>query len=582
MKKGDIVIRGVHPEIEGGRFPVKREVDGTFTVRADVSGSVPVDVRLLYRPRHARSAAWKSVPMEREGEGRWRGSFPLAGLLGWCLYTVEAAPKSGRGEAVRYRRALELMVEPVRARFAAWYEMFHRSQGKVPGRSATFDDMIARLPDIERMGFDVIYLPPVHPIGRTNRKGPNNSLVAGPNDPGSPWSVGNEHGGHTAVNPELGTLDDFRRFVRACRKRGMEVALDITTNCSPDHPWIWEHPNWFFYNPDGTLRYAENPPKKYEDVCPMNLMPEDREEQWNELRRMFTFWIDQGVTMFRIDNPHTKPDAFWEWIIREVTREHPGTIFLSEAFTDYDRLEGLSMLGFSQSYTYFTWRYTKNEFIEYLLKLTGSSLTEFLRPNFFVNTPDIHPPYLVTGGRPMFKLRIALAATASPLYGMYNGYELIENDKLPHKDELRGSEKYEYKVRDWDAPGNIKEYIGRLNRIRNENPALHYLDNLRICNSTHDGVLFFEKTSPDGGNTILTAISFDPHAAATARLTVPIERLGIASDEEYELRELITGAVRTWRGRENYLTLDPAVEPAAIFRVERRDCPGPPRRRGEE
>jgi len=568
--RNEIIIKNVYPEIAGGRYPVKREADRMFRVSADIYSGMPLEVHLKYRKKHTESSPWQRVPMKKEDDIRWTGSFPLKEMLGWCQYTIEAKPKSGEKKKTAYRHVLEIMVEPARARFAAWYEMFHRSQGKLPGRSATFDDMIARLPDIKKMGFDVIYLPPIHPIGRTNRKGPNNSLTAGPNDPGCPWSVGNEHGGHKAVNPELGTLDDFRRFARACRKMDIDVALDITTNCSPDHPWIKEHPGWFFHNPDGSIKYAENPPKKYEDVCPLNLLPEDREEQWAVLKSILTFWLDQGVDAFRIDNPHTKPWDFWEWIIREVTREYPGTVFLAEAFTEYDKLEALSMLGFSQSYTYFTWRDTKNELIEYLLKFTNSYLKEFLRPNFFVNTPDIHPPFLVHGGRPAFKLRLALAATASSLYGMYNGYELLENDKLPYKDELKDSEKYEYKVHDWDAPGNIKEYIARLNRIRRENTSLQYTDNLRLYSSTADTVLFYGKTSPDGKNTVLTAINLDPLNTAVGRITVPVEDFGISSDEEYEVRELITDTVHTWKGREQYITLDPAVEPAAIYRIEAR------------
>ena len=568
--QSEIIIRNVYPEIEGGRYPVKREVDRIFQVSADIHNKEALEVNLKYRKKYPGSSRWRSVPMRKAGKVRWTGSFPLKEMLGWCQYTIEAKTKSGKGKKTTYKHTLEIMVEPVCARFAAWYEMFHRSQGKVPNKSATFDDMIARIPDIKKMGFDIIYLPPIHPIGRTNRKGPNNSLTAGPNDPGTPWAVGNEHGGHKAVNPELGTLDDFRRFVLACKEMDMEVALDITTNCSPDHPWIKKHPDWFFHNSDGTLKHAENPPKKYEDVCPMNLLPEDREKQWNEIKSILTFWLDQGVTAFRIDNPHTTPWKFWEWIIMEVTKDYPGTVLLTETFTEYDKLESLSRLGFSQSYTYFTWRNTKNELIEFLLKLTNSYLKEFLRPNFFVNTPDIHPQILAAGGRPAFKMRIALASTASSLYGMYNGYEVLENDTLPGKDELKNSEKYEYKVHDWDAPGNIKDYIARLNQIRRENPALHYTDNLRIYSSTADTVLFYGKSSPNGKNVVLVAINLDPLNSATSRVTVPVEEFGISSDEEYEMRELITDTVHTWRGRENYVTLDPAVEPAAIFRLEKR------------
>ena len=459
-------------------------------------------------------------------------------------------------------------MEPARARFAAWYEMFHRSQGKKDGESATFRDMEARLPDLEKMGFDVIYLPPVHPIGVTNRKGPNNSLRAGPHDPGSPWSVGNKFGGHKAINPELGTLDDFRRFVAAAREKEMEIALDFTSNCSPDHPWIREHPDWFYHNPDGSIQFAENPPKKYEDVCPLNFTIKDYRPLWEAVKDIFDFWIRNGVLTFRVDNPHTKPTEFWEWLIREIKREHPRAVFLAEAFTDYNKLEELARAGFSQSYSYFTWRNSKNDLIEYFSKLTGSYLKEYLRVNLFTNTPDILPPILQEGGRPAFKMRAALAATLSSLYGIYNGYELLENEALPPGSEnYKDSEKYQYKTHDWNKPGNIKDYLGKINRIRAENSALHYYDNLKFYSSTDDTILFYGKTSPDRKNVILAAVNLDPFASHTGRITVPVEEFGISSDEEYPVRELISGRDLAWRGREQEITLDPEDEPAAIFRI---------------
>ncbi|MEA2034150.1 MAG: maltotransferase domain-containing protein, partial [Euryarchaeota archaeon] len=544
----------------GGRYPIKREVDRPLLVTADICGPQSLRAELKYR---SASSGWMSAPMiRREGNG-FQGtiSFPEAGIYS---YTIEVTGP----ETVRYPRELEVYVEPVRARFAAWYEMFHRSQGKKKGESATFRDMEARLPDLRKMGFNVIYLPPVHPVGITNRKGPNNSLRAGPRDPGSPWSVGNKFGGHKAINPELGTISDFRRFVRAAEKKGMEIALDFTSNCSPDHPWIREHPEWFFHNPDGSIRYAENPPKKYEDVCPLDFTIQDYRPLWEAVKDIFIFWIKNGVFTFRVDNPHTKPDEFWEWLIREIKRDYPAAVFLAEAFTDYDQLEGLARAGFSQSYSYFTWRNSKNELIEYFSKLTGSYLKEFLRVNLFTNTPDILSPILQEGGRPAFKMRVALAATLSSLYGIYNGYELLENEALPAGSEnYKDSEKYQYKTRDWNKPGNIKDYIGRLNRIREENPALHYYDNLKFYNSTDDGILFYGKTSPDRRNIILVAINLDPFGSHTARITVPVESFGISSDEEYSVRELITDRQMTWRGREQVITLSPEEEPAAIFRL---------------
>ncbi len=436
------------------------------------------------------------------------------------------------------------------------------------------------------MGFDVIYLPPIHPIGRTNRKGPNNTLWAGPNDPGCPWSIGDETGGHKAVHPDLGTLDDFRNFIQKCEEYGMKVALDIAFTCSFDHPYIKEHPNWFFRNPDGSIKYAENPPKKYEDTAPLNFYPEPlpgqtkeqaRKEKWEEMKSILVFWIEQGVKIFRIDNPHTKPDEFWEWIIREIKKQYPDVILLSEAFTFFEKLELLAKIGFDQSYTYFTWRNTKLELFEYHWRLTNTIVKEFLRGNLFVNTPDILPIILQKGGRPAFKFRIALACTLSSVYGMYNGYELCENEAKPGDwpEAYNNSEKYQYKVWDWDRPGNIKDYIAKLNQIRRENPALHYYDNLRFYNSTNEHVLFYGKILPEYArknqndfNAIFVAANVNPYEIQESRITVPVEELGIGSNEEYKVRELITDKVYTWHGRDNYVRLDPHDEPVQIFRIE--------------
>lgn len=568
MKKSpnSVNIRNVYPELVGGRYPVKREVDRPLEVTADIDGPSGKRVKLLFKKKYPEEAKrWSSVSMSRVGGPRCRGEvhFPEEGIY---LYSIEV--RLPGGEVVRYRHDLEVYVEPSRARYAAWYEMFPRSQGTVGGKHGTFSDAEKRIPDIKRMGFNVIYLPPIHPIGKTNRKGKNNSLKAKKGDPGVPWSVGTGLGGHTAVHPDLGRLKDFHHFIARAEKAGIEIAIDYTSNCSPDHPWIKEHPEWFFYNPDGTIRYAENPPKKYEDVCPLNFDPEDRVVMWEEIKKIFIFWIENGVKTFRIDNPHTKPTAFWEWLIREIKEAYPATVFLAEAFTDYDKLEELALTGFSQSYSYFTWRNGKDELIEYFIKLTGTYLKEFLRVNLFVNTPDILSEILQKGGTPAFKMRIALASTLSSVYGMYSGYELIENDPLvPGQESYMNSEKYQIKVRNWDKPGNIKDYIRRLNLIRQKNPALQYYGNLQFFSSTDSAILFYGKISPDGKNRILVAVNLDPYNSRTGRITVPVELFGISSDESYPVRNLITGRRMTWRGREQYITLDPKVEPATILRI---------------
>ena len=393
------------------------------------------------------------------------------------------------------------------ARAGAWYEMVPRSQGRIPGRHGTFDDGIARLPDIAAMGFDVIYLPPIHPIGETNRKGRNNALKAAPGDPGSFYAIGSEAGGHDAIHLELGTLDDFRRFVAACANHGLEVALDYAVQCSPDHPWLKEHPNWFKRRPDGSIQYAENPPKKYEDIVNPDFYCNDREQLWKALRDVVLFWLGQGVRIFRVDNPHTKPFEFWEWLIREVQSVDPGVIFLSEAFTRPKVMKALAKLGFTQSYTYFTWRTAKEELQAYLSEITGYPEREYFRPNFFVNTPDILPVHLQSGEPWIFKARVALAATLAGNYGIYNGFELLEHEPIPGREEYLNSEKYEIKTRDWDKPGNIKNYITHLNRIRKNNPALLQTSNLRFAQIDDPEVIGYVKESGAGDNSVAVALS---------------------------------------------------------------------------
>ncbi|MDI6756744.1 MAG: DUF3416 domain-containing protein [Endomicrobiia bacterium] len=577
------MIIAVHPEIAGGDAPVKTETDSFMDVSAVVEGT-PGEVFLKKKP--AGATIWKKIPMNRRSDGRWHAAATFE-KTGYYDYTVEArasddepgtdgaplkkpgaAKKRGGKSVENYPQKLSVMVEQPRARFSAWYEIFPRSQGATPGKSGTFRDVVKRLDYIKDLGFDVLYMAPIHPIGFTKKKGPNNSLAAGPGDPGSCWAIGNEAGGHKAVHPDLGTLADFRALVEAAERKGLAVALDIGLQCSPDHPYVKEHPEWFHHEADGTIKCAENPPKKYEDVYPLNFYPvEGQDEMWNEMKSIFEFWVEQGVKIFRIDNPHTKPTEFWQWAIAEVKKKEPEAVFLSEAFTNYEKLEELAAVGFSQSYGYFTWRNGKNELIEYFLKLTQSHLKDFLRMNLFVNTPDILPTILKEGGRPAFMSRIALAATLSSCYGMYNGYELCENEAVHGKEEYWHSEKYEYKIRDWDAPGNIKDYIARLNKIRRSNPALQEYSNLRFANSTNDHVIAYYKVSPDGKNRILAAVNLNPRESQDARVSVPLEDFSIPTGEDYIAEDLISGRKYVWRDRENYVRLDPNKNPAAIFRI---------------
>jgi starch synthase (maltosyl-transferring) len=460
-----------------------------------------------------------------------------------------------------------LVVDRPRARNGAWYEMVPRSQGSTPGQHGTFQDGIARLPDIAAMGFDVVYLTPIHPIGRTNRKGRNNAVTAAAGDPGSPYAIGSAEGGHDAVHPQLGTLEDFRKFVAECQQHGMEVALDFAVQCSPDHPWLKAHPQWFRRRPDGSMRYAENPPKKYEDIVNPDFSSEDAGALWNALRDVVLFWIEQGVKIFRVDNPHTKPFRFWEWLIHEIQLRDPDVIFLAEAFTRPKVMKGLAKLGFTQSYTYFTWRTQKWELEQYLSELTAYPERDFYRPNFFVNTPDILPFHLQNGEPWMFKSRVALAATLSSSYGIYNGFELLEHEPIPAREEYLDSEKYEIKVRDWDKPGNIKSYIGDLNRVRRTNAALQQTSNLRFLPIDDANVIGFVKESVNQTNSVIAviALSSDVHD-----FWIPLGdvQVGMADDRRpvVAVENLFTGerSPVQWGGIR--LRIDPPRDPALLFR----------------
>lgn len=640
-----IVIERVQPEIDGGRWPVKREVGDRLEVTADIFKEGHDVLTAVLRYRTVNETSWCETAMSHVENDRWAGHFDLQDNTRY-LYTIgaytntfeswrqEATKKSEAGERIdsellegralveraakraagpdkarleeflsrwrssavqeiqlsvalneelsqlverhqerhawtQYDRELELVVDRVRARYGAWYEIFPRSQGTTPGKGSTFKECETRLPAIKAMGFDVLYLTPIHPIGWTNRKGKNNSLTPTPADPGSPYAIGNEQGGHDAVEPSLGTIEDFDRFEQAVRAHGMELAMDFAINCSPDHPYVRQHPEWFAHRPDGTIKYAENPPKKYQDIYNVDFYCEDWRGLWNEMKRVILFWADHGVKIFRVDNPHTKPVAFWGWLIREVQDRHPDAIFLSEAFTRPKMMKALAKAGFTQSYTYFTWRNFKQELTDYMTELSRSEMREYFRPNFFTNTPDILPEILQHGGRPAFQFRLVLAATLSPSYGIYSGYELCENRALPGKEEYLDSEKYEIKAWDWNRPGHITEYVTRINRIRRDNPALHELDNLEFYEADNEHVLFYGKRTLDGRNTVLVAVNLNPFQVQEARIRIPIVSLGIKADEMYQLHNLITDRRDLVKGEAYTVRLDPQAEPAAIYAVRR-------------
>ncbi|MBB3226934.1 starch synthase (maltosyl-transferring) [Luteibacter sp. Sphag1AF] len=453
------------------------------------------------------------------------------------------------------------------AGFASWYELFPRSQTTDPSRHGTFADVIERLPAIRDMGFDVLYFPPIHPIGTAFRKGKNNTLTPGPDDPGSPYAIGSPDGGHTAIHPELGTLDDFRRLRDAAADHGLELALDFAIQCSPDHPWLKEHPEWFDWRPDGTIRYAENPPKKYQDIVNVDFYADGAVPSlWKALCDVVLYWAGEGVRTFRVDNPHTKPFPFWEWMIAKVRAKYPDTLFLSEAFTRPKPMYRLAKVGFSQSYTYFTWRNTKQEFTDYLTELTQGPPSDFFRPNFFVNTPDIDPYFLQTSGRPGFLIRAALATTLSGLWGMYSGFELCEGTPVPGKEEYLDSEKYEIRVRDWNMPGNIVAEISALNRIRREHPALQSHMGLRFLYANNDQVLFFEKRAADSEDIVLVAISLDPHNAQAADLQLPLDEWGLSADADIAAHDLLHDQPLAWRGASQHVWLG-LGQPYALWHV---------------
>jgi starch synthase (maltosyl-transferring) len=476
-----------------------------------------------------------------------------------------------RSEALTYPRELEVLVDPQRARFSAWYELFPRSAGEAGGHG-TFREVEKRIPYIAGMGFDVLYLPPIHPIGRTNRKGANNGIKASPDEPGSPWAIGSAEGGHKSISPELGTLDEFQHLVGAAKEKGLDLALDIAFQCSPDHPYVREHPEWFRHRPDGSIQYAENPPKKYEDIVPFDFDCEAWRELWAELLTIVTYWIDKGVHIFRIDNPHTKPFPFWEWLIGEVKRDHPDIIFLAEAFTRPKVMYRLAKCGFTQSYTYFAWRHTAWEIAQYFTELTQTPVADFFRPNLWPNTPDILTEYLQTGGRPAFAARLVLAATLGANYGIYGpAFELGEaRAKEPGSEEYLDSEKYQ--LRNWniDSPDSLREMITLVNEIRHENPALQSDRGLRFHTTENESLIAYTKSTSDLADVVLTVVNLDPHHTQAGMVTLPLKDLGLDTDKSYQAHELLSGARYMWNGPRNYVEINPHAAPAQIFRFRRR------------
>ena len=471
--------------------------------------------------------------------------------------------------STEYRPYLRAFVDRPQALFAAWYEFFPRSAEGKANSGSKFRDCLPRVDDAKAMGFDVIYFPPVHPIGFTARKGKNNSVTCEPGDPGVPYAIGSKFGGHKAVEPELGTLDDFDWLVGEIKARGMEVALDFAINSSPDHPYVKEHPEWFFHRPDGTIKYAENPPKKYQDVYPLNFHNPDWRDLWEEMKDIILFWVRHHVRIFRVDNPHTKPNAFWEWLIADLQKEYPDVIFLAEAFTRPKMMKSLAKMGYTQSYTYFTWRNSKWDITQYLTELTQTEMKYYFRANFFPNTPDILPTFLQTGGRPAFLIRAVLATTLTTVYGIYSGFELCENVPVPGKEEYLNSEKYQFKERDWNAPGNIKDYITKLNKIRNQNRALHEYENLRFHTVENEQIIFYSKATEGLDSIILVLVNLDPYNSQSGFAYVPLESFGINGNDPFQMEDLLTGEEFVWNGRRNFVMLDPHARPAHVFKLRR-------------
>jgi starch synthase (maltosyl-transferring) len=563
-KVDNFVIENIRPRLDDGAFPIKREPMDYVEVLADLfrHGHEKYTATLLWKAANARK--WNREPMVLINNDTWGAKFQVKSI-GVYQYTIECTTLNSSDAPTMADQVLEVRVDPVYARFGTWYEMFPRSQGTNPNASASWDDCIGRLNDIKDMGFDTIYLVPIHPIGETKRKGPNNTLVAKPGDPGCPYAVGNKLGGHYAVDPELGGMEGFDRFAKSCSRMGFKMVLDIALNCSPDHPHVKEHPDWFFHEKDGTIKCAENPPKKYEDIYPYDYYNKDWKSLWQEIRDMMLYWADKGFSIFRIDNPHTKPFAFWQWVIPEIKKVRPDVVFLAEAFTRPKMMHRLAKIGFDMSYTYFTWRVEKWEIEEYFKELTQSPAKEYMRGMLFPTTPDIQPEILQNAPASAFKMRLMLAGTLSSLCGMYNGYELCETEPYPGKEELNFSEKYQYMVRDWNAPGNIKSFVSRLNAIRIKNPALQEYDNLEFHYCGNPEIMVYSKKL--GDNVILCVANLDVHNPQSGMISLDLSKLGLKENSAFLIKDLLDDRVFVWNGSENFVMLDPSKSPGHIFLV---------------
>ena len=568
--KDNLVIENIRPQIEGGRFMIKREPGDMVTLQADIfrHSHEKYDAAIFYR--HDSKKKWEQAPMHFVDNDLWEGSF-VVNNIGYYEYKICAWTKEPK-DVPTESSVMKLRVDPVYSRVGTWYEMWPKSQGTDPKKSATWKDCEKQLDYIAGLGFDTVYLVPIHPIGVTNRKGANNALHAktdkkgNPLEPGCPYAVGNKNGGHYDVDPELGSMKDFEHFAKAARSKGLRLALDIALNCSPDHPYVKSHPEWFYHEPDGSIKFAENPPKKYEDIYPFDYYNKNYKALWQEIENIILFWADKGVEIFRIDNPHTKPFPFWEWLIADVKEKRPELVFLAEAFTRPKMMHRLAKSGFDMSYTYFAWRSAKWEFEQYLKELTQSDAREYMRGIFFPTTPDIFPKYLAFKGPNAFKQRYFLAATLSSLTGMYNGYELCENIPSPVKEELADSEKYQYKVHNWAGPG-IQDFVRRLNMARQEHVALQEYDNLDFHFCANDQLMVYSKKS--GDDVILCVCNMDMDNAQEGMVELDMAKLGLEQDSFYFLKDVVTGESYVWRGNKNFVRLDPVKAPGHMFVLKR-------------
>lgn len=638
--KKRVVIENIRPQIDDGRFPIKRVTGEKVDVTADIytDGHDLIAAQLLYR--HKSDSDWKDVPMELVVNDEWTGSFKVS-KTGVYYYTVRAwvdhfstwlmdiTKKFENGQDIKvdidigilhlrhinelakdedkdkiryltdmlinhiniqtvllnfsdnetkqmlckyhegqkvtqYPAELSVRVSRLKAGFSTWYEFFSRSFGN-------FKECEKLLAEIHKMGFDVVYLPPIHPIGTTKRKGKNNSVISGADDPGSPWAIGSEKGGHKAIHSDLGNFEDFDHFIKTAERLDMEIAIDLAFQCSPDHPYVKEHPQWFRWRPDNTVQFAENPPKKYEDIIPLNFESDDWQNLWKELKSVVVFWIEYGIKIFRVDNPHTKPFIFWQWLISDIKKDHPDVIFLSEAFTKPKPMQRLAKLDFDQSYSYFTWRNTKYELEQYLKELTTTEQAEYMRPNFWPNTPDILPEYLQYGGKAAFVVRLVLAATLSSNYGIYGpAFELCVNQAVGGKEEYLNAEKYEIKKWDLNQQGNIKELIKLINKCRHENPSLQSTRNLMFLDINNDNIIAYCKKTEDLKNVLIMLVNLDPFHKQSGVLQIPLYELGIDSTKPYLLYDLLSNDKYIWHGEWNYIELDPQIAPAHILRLHKR------------